>query len=40
MWENLDKYLNELYGVYDKVHEINWQILPNKFAIESQWKSY
>ena len=28
------EYLNELYGVYDRVEEINFRDLPNSFAIK------
>jgi hypothetical protein len=34
--ENIgDKYLNNLYGVYDKPNDINFEILPSKFALKA-----
>ena len=30
-----EEYLNELYGVYDSVEEINFELLPNKFVLKS-----
>lgn len=33
--KGLGKYLNELYGVYDSVSEIEWDKLPNKFIIKT-----
>ena len=30
-----ETYLNELYGVYDSIDEINFDVLPNKFVLKS-----
>lgn len=30
-----EKYLNELYGIYNSVEEINFDLLPNKFVLKS-----
>ncbi len=30
----LGEILNELYGVYDRVEDINWEALPDKFALK------
>lgn len=30
----LGEILNELYGVYDRVEDINWEDLPDKFALK------
>lgn len=32
--KGLKNILNELYGVYDKVDEINWDTLPNQFVLK------
>lgn len=31
---NCDRYLNELYGVWDRVEDIEWDKLPNKFVLK------
>lgn len=33
--KGLGKYLNELYGVYNSVSEIEWDKLPNKFIVKT-----
>lgn len=32
--KNLSKYLTDLYGVYESVEDINFELLPNSFAIK------
>ena len=32
--QGLEKTLNEIYGLYESVEEIDWNILPNKFALK------
>ena len=32
--KGLGQYLNEIYGVWDKTDEVNWDLLPDKFVLK------